>query len=88
MCVDVRNLNLAWPWNVLHEPWKQAEQSLLEMSSDVIDHMTGVIVGAEFEGIKQALKIVSADLRIELVEIEHLGLLNLCSSGQRFEDWP
>ena len=58
------------------------------MSSDVIDHMMGMIVGAEFEGIIQALKTLLVDLRIELVEIKHLGLLDLCSGGQRFEDRP
>ena len=61
---------------------------MLKMSHNVIDHMMSVIVGAEFEGIKQALKTFAADLQIKLVEIKHLGLLNLCSSRQRFEDWP
>ena len=58
------------------------------MSNDVIDHMTGMIVGAEFEVIEHALKIVAAELQIELVDIESLGLLDLCSGGQRFEDRP
>ena len=61
---------------------------MLRMSNDVIDHMTGVIVGAEFEVIEHALKIVAAELRIELVDIKYLRLLDLCSGRQRFEDWP
>ena len=61
---------------------------MLEMSNDVIDHVTGVIVGAEFEVIEHTLKIVAAQLWIELVDIEYLGLLDLCSGGQRFEDRP
>ena len=56
----VDGCNLAWPWNVAHVSLKQVERGLLEMSNDVIDHVTGVIVGAEFEVVEHAGKIVAA----------------------------
>ena len=60
MVLGVDGCNLAWPWNVAHVSLKQVERGLLEMSNDVIDHVTGVIVGAEFEVVEHALKIVAA----------------------------
>ena len=86
MCID--SFNLAWPWSIRCVPRKLAEGCLLEMVGELIDHAAGMIGGAELERVKQAVKILPADLRIELVQIKHLGLLNLRSDRQRLEGGP
>ena len=55
------------------------------MVGEMVDHAASMIGGAEIEDVKQAMKVVPADLRIELAQVEYLGLLDLCSKGQRFE---
>ena len=62
--IDSRNLT--WPQNICGEPHKLVEGALLKMAGELIDHAAGVISAAELKGAKQALKIVPADLRIEL----------------------
>ena len=57
-------------------------------SGGMVDHAASMIGGAEIKGMKQTMKIVSANLRIELVQVECLELLDLCSKGQRFEGGP
>ena len=79
--------DLAWIWDICLIPWKQV-RGALKMVGNVVDYAASMLVGAEFEGVEPVLKIVASDLQIILSEIEHLSVLDLCSSGQRFEIRP